>query len=380
MKKVKIAFIISNLSQGGAERQFSYLINQLDISRYEITLFLYASQKAPFYKDVENNEKIILFKKYLKSRFSILKIFEAILGIRSFLVKNQYDIVVTTLFMNNFLVRLSAPKSYKNKIICNVRTSIKMYTKFHVLCERCQIKNSVLVFNSHKTKNEFVRLFKGNYLNKMFIVYNGFIGTDNFYVNNSKYTFGCLGRLSKEKNLLQVIEVFSESRQLNLDSNLIIQGHFGNQYEEIVALGSIENVEIREANPDVEIFFSSINTLVLPSLFEGCPNVLFEALLRKKLCIVSKNANTDDFIVDGLNGFVYDGTDKGLQAAMYNAAIISGTPTEKLIIENGYNYAQKNFSMPVMVDKYEELFKMIYEDDKSCNKPKNYTTLQTACF
>jgi glycosyltransferase involved in cell wall biosynthesis len=159
------------------------------------------------------------------------------------------------------------------------------------------------------------------------------------------------------------VKVFNETSQLNRDNKLIIQGHFGNQYEEIISLGSLENIEIREANPNVEIFFSSINTLVLPSLFEGCPNVLFEALLRKKLCIVSEGANTDGFIVDGMNGYVYDGSDKGLEAAMKNAVMISGHSKEKLIIENGYNYAKENFSMKVMVSKYEELFKTIYENN-----------------
>jgi len=364
MKKIRVAFIISNLGQGGAERQFSYLINNVDKSRFEITTFLYACQTEPFYNDIENNKNIVLLKQKLTTKFSFLKILEAIINIRSFLIKNEFDVVVTFLFMNNFLVRLASPKTYYNKIVCSVRTSIKMYSKVHIVFEKLQMKKSILVFNSQKTANEFKKIFKVKYLKNTCIIYNGFLEIDNINRNNkNEYTFGCLGRLDKQKNFLQVAKIFNEIGQLNRENKLIIQGHFGDQYDEIINLGSLKNIELNEANPNVETFFSSINTLVLPSLSEGCPNVLFEALLRKKLCIISEGANTDGFIVDGMNGYVYDGSDKGLEVAMNNAVMISGNTKEKLIIENGYKYAKENFSMKVMISKYEELFKTIYENN-----------------
>ncbi|MDB4176165.1 hypothetical protein N9766_07410, partial [Flavobacteriaceae bacterium] len=77
--------------------------------------------------------------------------------------------------------------------------------------------------------------------------------------------------------------------------------------------------------------------------------------------------NSDDFVIDGQSGFIYDGSDEGLSQALKSAISIIGTKKEKEIINNAFNYASKNFGMEVMVNKYEELFKNIYEKNKSSN-------------
>ena len=130
---------------------------------------------------------------------------------------------------------------------------------------------------------------------------------------------------------------------------------------------SSENIEIREKNPVIESFFSDINVLILPSIFEGCPNVLFEALLRKKICIVSKGANSDCFIQNGVNGFVYDGTDNGLFQALQTVQRLFYTHKANEIINNAYHYAVNNFSISTMIAEYENLFLKIYEENKSSN-------------
>ena len=35
-------------------------------------------------------------------------------------------------------------------------------------------------------------------------------------------------------------------------------------------------------------------------------------MLRNRICIISKMANSDNFIKDGINGFEYDGSDQAL--------------------------------------------------------------------
>lgn len=367
MSKISIAFIISSLGQGGAERQFSHLIKDIDKSKFNVTVLLYAYQEKNFYDEIEKDKEINVLKQKLKHSNVFLKIFEALKIIRKFLKKNEYDIVVTTLFMNNFLVRLIAPIRYKNKIISNVRTSLKMYSKIHVFFEKIQIKKSFLIFNSIKARNDFKKIFNEIDFLRTKVIYNGFNEVDDTYIKKNKLnSFGCLGRLNKEKNIIQAVEVFQEIEEFKDKCNLVIQGHFGNQHSDIVDLINSNNIEIRNKNKNIDLFFNSIDILVLPSIFEGCPNVLFEALLRKKLCIVSKGANSDNFIKNGVNGFVYNGSNNDLRNIMRQVVKIS-EKKQKTIIKNGYSYAKENFSMNVMINNYEELFKHIYEKNKSSN-------------
>jgi glycosyltransferase involved in cell wall biosynthesis len=374
MSRIKIAFIISNLAQGGAEKQFITLINGLNNFAYDITVYLYACQNEPFYKDLELNTSITYRKNRLTNRSSILKILEAIKSIRAFLKSDEYDLVVSTLFMNNFLVRIAAPGFYKNKIIANVRTSIKLYNKWLLLSEKIQIKRSYLVFNSYKTLKDFSNILRPKYHSKLSVIHNGFL-IPKSQDKCDQIIFGSLGRFSSEKNILQVVRVFRDLEQTYPDIKLIIQGLYGNQYDEIVKAALSKNLEIRQKNPDTDIFYSSIKIVVIPSLFEGCPNVLFEALLRRKVCIISEGANSDDFIINGVNGLVYDGTDKGLKEAM--SSVIKSMPiiNENKMIEEGYQYALTNFSIAEMVSNYERLFLSIYEKNKSGIHAKDYSSL-----
>lgn len=368
MSKIKIAFIISNLGQGGAEKQFVTLIKNLDINRFEIHVFLYACQVEPFYNELHTNKSIQYKATALKNKSKILKITEAIFSIRRFLKSGRFDVVVTTLFMNNFLVRLASPSCYSKKVVANVRTSFDLYTRKLILSEKIQIRSSYLVFNSKKTYSEFARIFNQKYNTRLRCIYNGFeLPQKNISNLLSSPIFGSLGRLSIEKNVLQAVRVFQEFEKKNPGIIYVIQGHYGNQYLTIKETVTSDRIEIREENPDIELFYDSINVLILPSLFEGCPNVLFEALLRKKLCIVSKGANSDGFIKNGINGFVYDGTDNGLLQTMIIVKKIMNTSAENEIREAGYQYAVNNFSVSSMVTQYEKLFIEIYEKNKSSN-------------
>lgn len=367
MSKIKIAFIISNLGQGGAEKQFVQLISNLDISVFDATVYLYACQVEPFYKELETNKNILIKISKLANKNKLLKIIEAIGSIRRFLKIGNYDLVVTTLFMNNYLVRLAAPKSYKNRLIANVRTSLKLYTKQHIIAEKLQIRKSYLVFNSKKSFTDFIGIINNKHQRKLSFIYNGFDFPQNPISDRTSLIFGSLGRLNIEKNILQPVRVFQEFEKEFSGSKYIIQGHFGNQYEAIKNKVTSANIEIRDKNPDIESFYNLINVLILPSLFEGCSNVLFEALLRKKLCIISVGANSDGFIINGVNGFVYDGTDDGLKQVMITVKQLFNTPNIKQITEAGYEYAVNNFSITSMVNQYEQLFLKIYEENKSRN-------------
>jgi len=374
MSRIKIAFIISNLAQGGAEKQFVTLINGLSHFAYDITVFLYACQIEPFYKDLESNTTITYKKNSLTNRNRFLKILEALKCIRAFLSSKEYDLVVSTLFMNNFLVRLAAPRFYKDKIIANVRTSIKLYNKWLLLSEKIQIKRSYLVFNSYKTLKDFSSILLPKYHSRLGVIQNGFLIPNSQSICD-QLIFGSLGRFSSEKNILQVVRVFRDLVQIYPEIKLIIQGHHGNQYDEIVNTTVLKNLEIRQKNPETNNFYSSIKIMVIPSLFEGCPNVLFEALLRRKICIISEGANSDNYIIHGVNGLVYDGTDKGLKGVMLSVIKGMSTLEEANLIEEGYQYAIKNFSVTEMISKYDRLFISIYEKNKSSIHSENNSSL-----
>ena len=376
--KIKIAFFISNLGQGGAENQFVQLIKGLDKNIFDVHVYLYAYQKKAFFDEVFLYENITVTSHKLKKKIPLFKIIEALSYIRKRLFLQKFDVVYTTLFMNGFFVRLASPRSYKNKIVASVRSSIRYYHYYYksfLLAEKCLIKNSFLVFNSKNSLSEFKPIFRKKHHNRLKMIYNGFMFPTIHEKNNEKNNkihIGGIGRQSKQKNFLQIVRVFNELNS-NLDEekkiNLILQGNEGDQTQEIrqQVMEGNSDIELRKPNPKIESFFSDIEIMILPSSFEGCPNVLFESMAYKRICIISEGANSDDFVINGVNGFVYDGTDAGLLKSLKNALSIIGTKSQKKIVDSAYSYATQNFNMEIMVNNYEELFKGIYEKNKSSN-------------
>lgn len=365
MIRGKILFIISNLGQGGAERQLIELVKNIDKNLYDVSLCLYAINKGIFFKEVENISGINLIKNHLHQKNKILKILEAILFIHKYLKKNKFDIVHTSLFMNGALVRLSAPRNYKNRIVYNVRTSFNLYTTKLLLLERLLINKSYLITNSKSAYKDFVKYFPTKYKAKIDYIYNGF-DTEKFKPAtkqiSKKITIGSVGRIHHIKNHLQILRVFNGIENTKL--RLMIIGDDGGQkaiMEKFISENNLKQfIQIVPQQQNIEEYYNKFDIFILSSFLEGCPNVLFEAMLCKCFCIISKNANSDDFIVDGSNGLVYDGTDDDLKVKLEYAINMKDSDEFENIRVTGYEYAKNNFSMEKMIKSYEQYYFKIH--------------------
>ena len=377
MTKIKIGIFINNLGQGGAEKQLVELLKRINKNKFTIKLYLYAYQKDAFYLDIFDEDEIIVVKNKLKGKKSLFKILEALKYLRNELTKNDFDLIFTSLFMNSFFIRIVANRKYRNKIITSSRTSIKLYSFYHLMVEKILIRNSYLIFNSKSSLENFKKVINNKYHNKLKIIYNGFninngIPENRIYNSQiNKIVIGGLGRRNNEKNFIQLVRVFQQIKIIGLKNSLslILQGADGDQSIVIndQILKSEKDIKVLKANPYIYDFFSKTNILVIPSFFEGCPNVLFEAMIHNKLCIISSGANSDNFVVDNVNGFVYDGSDEGLLQSLCNAISIVNTDKEHKIINNAFCFVKEYFSMEVMVKRYENLFLEIYEKNQSSN-------------
>lgn len=199
--KIKICYILSCLSQGGAERQTINLVSQLDQSKYDITFLLYDSDSI-FYKEIYSLP-VHLIERSAKKENKILRFIKLALFLRSYLSKNDFDIIHTMLFYNGFWVRLVAPKKYKNKIIFALRGSLDGLNKYFFPFEKLFIKKSFVITNSLKGTNQYLQLVNNKYLNKISTIYNGIqdkkFSNPNIPELQSTLVIGTVGRQTKGK-------------------------------------------------------------------------------------------------------------------------------------------------------------------------------------
>jgi len=102
-----------------------------------------------------------------------------------------------------------------------------------------------------------------------------------FAFSEKDFVLGYVGRLSQEKGLLSLIQAVSLARKAGCHAKLLIIGE-GNQGDELRDAARKE--QLRDAvvfagfQNDVGPFFSAMEVFVLPSLNEGTPMALLEAM------------------------------------------------------------------------------------------------------
>ncbi|MBE0675360.1 MAG: glycosyltransferase family 4 protein [Bacteroidales bacterium] len=367
-KKLKICFVLSHLPQGGAERQTINLIRGLEPSLYDITLLIY-DNKDIFYEEVFTLPIHLKVRPAYKGNKLVRNLGNA-LFLRETLRELKFDIIHTLLFHNGFWVRLVAPRMYTGKIVYSVRNSLEKISGFEKLFEKILVSRSHVVTNSSKVKDQYLRIVGSRHISRITNIYNG-IEIERFRSEeppplSEKIIIGTVGRQTIIKNQIQILQAINNiSRQYKFHFYLI-----GDKTQD----SSVDNetfvkerklndfVTILDSQSEIESYYKMFNIFILSSIAESCPNVLFEAMLSKCICIISAGSNTDNYVQHGINGLVYDGTLRDLERKLIHAIEIIGQALHGQMVENGYKYASENFSVERMVSDYERLYLQI------CNK------------
>lgn len=363
--KTRICYILSHLPQGGAERQTINLIKALDYSRYDITLLLYANTEI-FYKEVLELPIHLLVHQPPRT-WKLFRNISNVIYLRRILVKNDFDILHTLLFHNGFWVRLVAPRRFDQRIIYSIRNNLQDGSRFYLSFEKLLIRRSYAITNSLKARDQFKELVGEEYHPKIFNIYNGFdikrFNLDEPSQVRDEIIIGSVGRQTMQKNQIQILEAINRISGKYLLHFFLIGDKTGDSFkanENYVIRNDLDKcVTILDSQPEIEYYYRRFNIFVLASFYEGCPNVLFEAMLARCLCIVSRGANTDHFIQDGINGLVYDGSTSMLVTKLEAAIDLLQDGNSVRIVENGNRYARENFALSQMVNSYEIAYEKI---------------------
>lgn len=177
-------------------------------------------------------------------------------------------------FMNLILQKVNYPKVVKNTdyfFCCSLKAGIALFGKKYE-------KQLVLIKNGIDTNRFKFDLGKRTEIRK------------DFSIPDETFVVGFVARLSNQKNPLKAISVFESIVRAKPNSLLMVVGEgplLHDMMKQIEKLSISTKVLFCGFRNDVDSFYSAIDVLLMPSLFEGLPLGGIEAQTAGVPCLLS---------------------------------------------------------------------------------------------
>lgn len=297
--KMKVLFIVPYSIVGGAEIWMLENLKLLDRSKYEPEICFISGTTLEF----ENEIKLHNLKYYDLSNQGGIE------GFRCLAEAGNYDIIH---FYNSFAVYNTLKDLWKFGLRCVIIETIHSLLKWNdsmsKVSKRENFVSKILVLNN------YTKEYLENYKNTNVEIIPQMINWEKFYPNRNKEilkqhninpnlpTIGFVGRISAEKN----INVIISCAERLPDCNFLIVGE-GNKLNDLKNMSkNLNNVYFLGNQKNTELYYNAFDVLMLPSLIEGFPLVLLEAMSCGTPIIASNVGGIGEVIKDKYGILIQD--------------------------------------------------------------------------
>ena len=374
----RIVMVIDHLESGGAHRQFCILATTLHHIGYSVTVLVYRPGDF-FYNALRSVDVRVEYLRWY-NRLHLL------LLVRRQIRRHRADVVISFLAGPNLLTELSGLPFRKHTLIVSERNADTTINLRRRMCYLFHRLADVVVSNSYaQGKNVAIALNRSQVLTK--VIVNG-VDTHYFKLAHAtpdgvtgRLKLLVIARLAPEKNVIRFIEsvriVCLRHPEIGLEVDWYgriptpdsrddgvwterHRRHLVAYYESVKA--RIEGYDMQDKfrllhpQTDVRGLYLKSDVLCLPSLREGCSNVIAEAMASGIPVLagygVGDNAR---LVVDGRNGFLFDPTsEEDIARAIVRFARLSKIERRAQGIA-GRKMADTLLSVDVFVREYAEL-------------------------
>lgn len=326
----------------------------------EIYFFSYGNDEK-YHKLFSENVKIVSKPKFVPSlfySFLIPFIHYRILKNIDILKTNQMDgswsaVITKKLFRNKLVIRCGY--EWLNFIEISNRPLWKRF--FAKIVENFSYKNANIIIQTSKGAIDFlIKRFEID-SNKIFLIPN-YVNIDFFtpqYVVKEAGRIIVVGRLEPQKNLFNLIEAVQ-----GLSVNLVFVGE-GSQREDLEIFAKTKGVKVcfmgKLPQSDIVKELSISEIYAIPSIYEGHPKALLEAMSCGLACVGSNIPGINDTIADGQDGIIC-GTDVESINHSIKLLICNRELREKIGL-NARKKILEKFSLEKIISRERELYKLL---------------------
>lgn len=382
--RARIVMVADNLGPGGTQRQLCLIATSLRSIGFSIKVIIY--QPNTFFADELQKHEIPIV--YLKSR----NLLHLAFLLRQELRLSMPDVVIGFYHRANLLVVLSGFSKRSFSVIVSER-SLDLPGAMHGI--RYRLKRAiryrlhryadVIVSNSY-AQGEIVEQIMRRSTPRTVVIVNG-VDTSHFQPDNRtdptdgrRLKLLVAARLSPEKNALRLIEAVHVVKSLKPAIGIDVDwygdvvapravqnrllDYFREVKEEIERSGIEDCFHIHPAQKDVRELYLRSDALCLPSLIEGCSNVIAEAMACGIPVLASRVGDNARLVEDGRNGFLFDPLSVDDIAKTIIRFAELPVSTRQALGREGRNLAESLLSVDTLATRYAELIAKVTDDKR----------------
>lgn len=359
----KILCFIDSLGPGGAQRQLVGLAKELCIKGYDVTLSVYTDN--PFYLSKINRSNI-KYEYISAAHAKLLRIYY----IYKYVKKLSPDCVISYLEVPSIIMSIIKIVNKRFKLIVSERnTTQKLGLKDKL---RFYLFNNVdyIVSNSY-TQNNFIKKHFPKLEDKCLPIVN-FVDTSEFiklnYQKTTFVTFIVAASITESKNALNFIKSLQQVQ--NRGYNNFIVKWFGitnrnNSYysscEKYIEEHDMQSIiQFFPKTLDIKKEYAKASFFCLPSLYEGTPNALCEALSCGLPSICSNVSDNSYYVQDNYNGYLFDPYSVDSMANAIIKCIIMTNDAYEKFSDRSRKIVDENLSITNFVESYINIIEESY--------------------
>lgn len=180
------------------------------------------------------------------------------------------------------------------------------------------------------------------------------------------FIYGFLGRLLEVKGADLMIDSFYEI-QKKLDNVILLIVGDGPERDKLQSqvneYGITDKVVFTGYKKNVYDYMNIFDCFILPSIREGLPIAVLEAMAMRKPVITTPVAGLKKLIKNGFNGIMLEQRTKEKLCEAMISINKNGELSDK-ISEDAYNYLYENYHIDLYVKKIEDLYKRVMSSSK----------------
>ncbi len=309
---LKVLQLIPTLDRSGAEKQMVLLAAGLPRDRFQVEVAA-LTRLGPLEADLRAANIPVTFigKKLKADPFALLRL-------SSFMKDRKFDVVQTWIFAANTYGRIAAHRAKVPVVIVSEMAVDLWKGRAQLRVDRFLNRWTDRVVGNSQAVSDFYRNKADVPTEKLAVIPSG-IGDEeppNVDRGEVRRSLGIspeapllifVGRLAEQKavhDLLAALDILQHVRP-DLRALIVGDGPLRNRLEEQAqALGLRAMVKFLGHREDVPMLLVASDLLVLPSLYEGLPNVILEAMRFSKPVVATAAPGTTEVVKHGETGLL----------------------------------------------------------------------------